>query len=828
MSTKRPVEDFVGSIEEHHAELAGALEALSSHPGEVEPLRRASAAACCIKDRAGTVGSSRLAALARLVQDALAAVHDGAVRMDPAMLDALSAGSDAIAEMAAAIGRGEGEEAVDAAAAREDLARVVPPPSEAKPAHDAVPEAPPEAPAESAPDPRMLAAFIEDAEDRSQKLSTLVAGLEPGAVNVEAIHETFRAAHDLKSASATAGFLRMAKLAHRMEDVLHRVRDGALQIDDPVRDALLEGADRIAEMVAAIGRGGGESSVDVAAAMAALSAFAPPPAEGPGDRDSARGPGEAALPRPALTEKAFGAYERAQVREAGDRGESLFRLTCDLDPDEQMRFARAYLLYAGLEDAVNVVAVNPPMDPSAVEPDARGSVPDDRAYAHVTVWFTSPGDGSEAMAAAVGAGTVKVERLETASLFAGPPADVPSTTEPAAAAGRRTAVERTTIRVDTRKLDTLWTLVAELVQAKARIGTIGERMGRGEDAEGLRAVLGEAFDSLDKISGGMQQAMVETRMIPIRVIFEKFPRLVRDLSRKLHKAVDFEAAGEDTEIDRGIVEALADPLQHLLRNAVDHGVEFPEDRVRHGKSERGRVRVSASQQGGRIVIEVSDDGRGIDVDAVRAKALAQGIPGAGAMRERELLELVFRPGFSTRADVSEVSGRGVGMDVVATSVRTDLKGEVLLDSRPGAGTHVTLLLPLTLTIMRALLVRGESHVFAVPLAGVETTTRILNTEIRGAGDRLACTWQGAETPLFTLGGLLGRTWRRAEEHAAVVVRRGASRACLVVDELLEEREIVIKPLDDLANHRRLFSGVSVREDGTLVFILDTSFVPLGS
>jgi two-component system chemotaxis sensor kinase CheA len=168
------------------------------------------------------------------------------------------------------------------------------------------------------------------------------------------------------------------------------------------------------------------------------------------------------------------------------------------------------------------------------------------------------------------------------------------------------------------------------------------------------------------------------------------------------------------------------------------------------------------------------------------------------------------------------------MDVVATSIRGQLKGEVLLASRPGSGTHVTLLLPLTLTIMRALLVRGESHVFAVPLAGVETTTRILNTEIRGAGERLACVWQDAEIPLFTLGGLLGRPSRRAEEHAAVVVRRGGSRACLVVDELLEEREIVIKPLDDLANHRRLFSGVSVREDGTLVFILDTSFVPLGS
>jgi two-component system, chemotaxis family, sensor kinase CheA len=814
MIVKPAVEDFVGEAEGWQQALVEALDLLSGDPGNADVLFGASQTALRIKEAAG-IGFDRLAGLAGRMQDVLLAARGCPTGASPRMLDALLAGADAVAEMVAAIGRGESEEAVDATVARDELNRVMPP----SPA--ATPSGPAEPPSEPMPEPRLLAAFLEDAEDRSQKLSTLVAGLEPGDMNAEAIHETFRAAHDLKSASAAAGFQRMAGLAHRMEDVLHRVRDGILSISDGVRDALLEGADRIAEMVAAIGRGDPESSVDGAAAMAALSAFAPPPPEGPADRESV--PGITSATRPALTEQGFGAFERAQVREAGDRGESLFRLTCDLDPLETMRFARAYLLYAGLEDAVNVVAVDPPMDPSAVEPDAEGAVPDDHAYAKVTVWFTSTGDGSEALAATAGAGTVTVERLEPGALLASAPA-VASTAE----AGRRPVIERTTIRVDTRKLDALWTMVAELVQAKARIGVVADRMGRGEDAEGLRSGLGEALDSLDKISGGMQQAMMETRMIPIRVIFEKFPRLMRDLSRKLHKAVDFEASGENTEIDRGIVEALSDPLQHLLRNAVDHGIEFPEDRVRHGKSERGRVRVAASQQGGRIVIEVSDDGRGIDRDAVRAKALALGITGAAGMGERDLLELVFRPGFSTKADVSEVSGRGVGMDVVATSIRSQLKGEVLLDSRPGSGTRVTLLLPLTLTIMRALLVRGESHVFAVPLAGVETTTRILNTEIRGAGERLVCVWQDAEIPLFTLGGLLGRPSRRAEEHAAVVVRRGGSRACLVVDELLEEREIVIKPLDDLANHRRLFSGVSVREDGTLVFILDTSFIPLGS
>ncbi|MCX7032015.1 MAG: chemotaxis protein CheA [Spirochaetes bacterium] len=822
MSSDQALADFLDKAEDWAQDLAASLELLGKQPERSDVVDRVFQTTHNYKNSA-ILGFVRLAGLAHRMEDVLTLVRQQAIAVNQAVLDALYAGSDLIAEMVAAIGRGEGDGTVNLSGIIEELGRWAPPeqdpagpaaPSANPPAAQAPAEAPAPAVVEAAPDPQLLGAFLEDAEDRSQKLASLLSALEPGAANREAIHETFRAAHDLKSASATAGFHLMSRLAHRMEDVFQKVRDGTLEIAEPVRDALLAGSDRIAEMVAAIGRGEAEGTVDTAAAIADLSAFAPAGPAGPGTP-------EAAPARPVMTEQSFGAFERAQVREAGDRGESLFRLTCEMDPAEEMRFARAYLLYTGLEDAVNIVAVDPPMDPAAVEPDAQGNVPDDRPYAHLTVWFTSSGDGSEALSAAAGTGTLKVERLEAADLLGSIPAGPSAAAEP----GQRSTVERTTIRVDTRKLDTLWSLVAELVQAKARVSTISDRLGRGDDAENVRTGLSEAFDSLDKISGGMQQAMMETRMIPIRVIFEKFPRLVRDLSRKLHKAIDLETIGADTEIDRGIVEALSDPLMHLLRNAVDHGVEFPEDRVRHGKSERGRVRVSANQQGGRIVIEVSDDGRGIDVEAVRRKALAQGIPGAAGMDERELCELVFRPGFSTREIVSELSGRGVGMDVVATRVRTDLKGEVLLKSRAGAGTQVTLLLPLTLTIMRTLLVRGESHVFAVPLSGVETTTRVLNTEIRGAGERLACVWQDAEIPLFTIGGLLGRPSRRAEELSAVILRRGGSRACLVVDELLEEREIVIKPLDDLANHRRLFSGVSVREDGTLVFILDTSFVP---
>jgi two-component system chemotaxis sensor kinase CheA len=381
--------------------------------------------------------------------------------------------------------------------------------------------------------------------------------------------------------------------------------------------------------------------------------------------------------------------------------------------------------------------------------------------------------------------------------------------------------------VDTRKLDDLWSLIADLVLHKSHIARLSEELVRGTDIHAVVEGLSESFDSLDKISGGMQQAMMDTRMIPISVIFNKFPRLVRDLSRKLGKSIELVIFGEDTEIDRSIVEALSDPLTHLIRNSIDHGIEFPEERVRHGKPQKGRVSVSARRQGGTLVIEIADDGRGLDSARIREKALAQGIPGAASLSESDLLDLVFLPGFSTKEVVTDLSGRGVGMDVVASRVRGDLKGDVFLKTDPGRGARITLVLPTTLTIVNALLVRGDTAFYAIPLTDVDSTTKILNTEIRWEEGRETCSWLGNDIPLYRLGTMLERPQRREEEHFAVVVHHGELRGCLVVDELMEEREIVIKPIDDLLNPGRLFSGVSVLEDGRPVFILDTSFVQSG-
>ena len=432
------------------------------------------------------------------------------------------------------------------------------------------------------------------------------------------------------------------------------------------------------------------------------------------------------------------------------------------------------------------------------------------------------GDAALSAAASVDQiSSVQIERCDYAALLAPPvpsrpavsiPSAVPAAPEspaqpvPEAAPAQSLPVERTSIRVDTRKLDDLWSFIAELVLHKSQISRLSESLGKGADVNTVREDLAESFDALDKISNGMQQAMMDTRMIPISVIFSKFPRLVRDLSRKLGKPIELSLSGEDTEIDRSVVEALSDPLTHIIRNSLDHGIEFPEERVRLGKSEKGSVNVAARRQGGNVVIELSDDGRGMDVDHIRRKAIGMGIRGAESFTEAQLLDLVFLPGFSTKEVVTDVSGRGVGMDVVATRIRGDLKGDVVLRTEPGKGTRVTLVLPLTLTIVNALLVRGDDQLYAIPLTDVDSTAKLLAVEITGD--------EGRESSL----------WRREEESFALVLHHGDRRAFLIVDELIEEREVVIKPVDDLLNSSRLFSGVSLLEDGRLVFILDTSFV----
>ena len=689
---------------------------------------------------------------------------------------------------------------------------------------------------------RLRHAFLEEAEELSQKLGDTLLALEADRTNHDLVNEVFRFTHSLKSESALMGYQALSELAHHMEDVLGLAREGALVLDKSVIDTVFAGSDLIAEMMAAISKGNRDTEFNTATVLRGLSDVVSAATGGKAGQRAGAATAEApaaAAPTSAPADSreiVLSDFQRRQLAEAKDRGEALYKITVRVDESEPMKFPRAYLVFCNLELLANVVKTEPPMD---------GEPAEDSLYAETVLVVTSAGDEQSLRGATAvdQIGSVQIEpRLydeylspgqgagATVSLSAAgalPPgmnAAISGGAAGSAGAQGAGAIERTSIRVDTRKLDDLWSLIAELVLHKSHLARLSEDLGRGADVHAVREELVDSFDSLEKISSGMQQAMMDTRMIPISVIFNKFPRLVRDLSRKLGKPVELTLSGEDTEIDRSLVESLSDPLTHIIRNSLDHGIEFPEERVRDGKNERGRVAVTARRQGGNIVIEIADDGRGMDTGRIRQKAVAMGIAGAQTFSEAQLLDLVFLPGFSTKEEVTDLSGRGVGMDVVATRIRGDLKGDVELRSDPGKGTRITLVLPLTLTIVNALLVRGDTQLFAIPLTDVDSTAKVLSTEIRGEEGREICRWLDEDIPVYSLGALFGKGRRKAEEYFAVVLRHGDRKAYLLLDELIEEREIVIKPVDDLLNVHRMFSGASVLEDGRLVFILDTSLI----
>ncbi len=664
---------------------------------------------------------------------------------------------------------------------------------------------------------KLLYAFLEESEELLEKLSQALLELEKEPANLELVHEIFRLTHSLKSESALIGFNNLSELAHRLEDVFERIRSGALTLRQELLDVILSAADLIHEMVSRITRGEGDEGVDFRSLLGELARLAgiPRADERATSPEQAREAASGAVP--AAGSFRLSSVELARVRDAQERGESFYELTFRPEGEPLMKYPRAYLVLNNLEQAANVLKTAPDLDEPA----------DDDSFAQVRILFSSELGEAELVRCfdVDQVSGVELRRLPEGfwgRAAAGPaaPAGGAEGAPPAEAFGEaetaRGRVEKTSVRVDTRKLDELWQLVGELVHCKARYSLLAGGLPSEERAE-----LERLTDSLDRITSQMQQAVMQTRMVPISVLFNKFPRLVRDLSRKLGKNVELELHGRETEIDRSLVEALSEPLTHLIRNSLDHGLETVEERLALGKPATGRVTISAQQRGGKIVVEVSDDGKGLDFERIRLRAQA-----APEATDEELTGYIFLPGFSTREDVTELSGRGVGLDVVATRVKENLKGEVLVASSPGAGLLTTIILPLTLTILHSLIVRVRQAFYAIPMQDIEETLQVepatLRRPLPEAPERLLR--GGEDVAAVRLEALLdaSRPAEAASELHGVILRQKGRNVCLLVDEVQEEQDVVVKPIADLLNPKHWFSGVSVLGDGRIAFLLDTA------
>jgi len=651
-----------------------------------------------------------------------------------------------------------------------------------------------------------LGMFLAESREHLQTLNLAVIRIEEAPDDGDTIDEIFRIAHSLKGMSGTMGFARMAALTHTMEDVFETLRGRTGALERRVIDVLLECLDALEGAVEAIERDGDEQ-LDPAALIAKLSELvgAAPPA-------AAEGPAEVA----AETPEAVAAYS-ADV--------PLVHVSVKLADDVMMPSVRAFMTLAAVADHGETIWSSPTSDEvdafsgSAVDAwvatdheaetiEAAVRAVPDVAEVTVSVQAGSAGPAAEAEEPAAEAAA---ETAETAPSAGKPEAAAdPAAQAQAAPQARKGSA---TVRVDALRLDQLMHFMGELVVHRTRV----ESLAAGSSVEGLA----EAVGDLTRSSQALQALVMQVRMIEVDAVFMRFPRLVRDLSAKMGKQVDLILTGRDTELDRTVVDALGDPLVHLVRNSLDHALETPAEREAAGKPATGVLELSARQAGGNVIITVRDDGRGIDPDRVARKAVERGLIAADEAASVDMpraIELLFAAGFSTAEQTSDISGRGVGMDAVRSTLR-GLGGNVVMTSEPGVGTTVQVRLPLTLAIMPALLVESQTVPFAIPLERVERTVNLAEQTVRSVtGQRMLVLSDGV-LPLIDLAEALG--YEPAPEAAFVVIARGAEqRMALVVERLVGQHELVTRPLPAEAGSQTCLSGGAVLSDGTISLIVD--------
>lgn len=662
--------------------------------------------------------------------------------------------------------------------------------------------------------------FLEELDEQVQTLEDGFLALEKGGCEAETLNAIFRAAHTVKGSSAAVGHQRMTALTHAMENLLDQMRKGELRPNRPLMDVLFKSLDGLRAMRAALNHGG-EADLDLNQILSELRETSTVEEK----TEEARTPALAE----ALDEHALGLIEKGMAA-----GAVPLKVQVSLAPDSIMPSVRAYQIYLAMNEMGEVVASRPTLDEIEAE-----------AVEGELVAFVLATAPRETIRSAITAVTdvvkVDITRLDVGTAARGrpsaPEADhggveaggtLPRDGGPAVAGTGAAAGEGRTIRVDVAILDNLMNLVGELVIDRTRLGQVSGQMTVVSGVEDMANEVGRISNHLARITGFLQDEVLKARMVPVERLFKKFPRMVRDLSQRCGKDVDFVMEGENTELDRALIEVLGDPLIHLLRNAVDHGIEEPGEREKAGKPRQGTVGLSAYHRDNQIVVEVSDDGRGMDPERLKEAAVRKGVltpERAAELIDREAFLLIFAPGFSTAKEVSDVSGRGVGMDVVRRNIES-VNGRVEVESQAGRGTVLRLYLPLTLATIRALMVQAAEQTFALPLSTVVETLRVEPRQIQKANRQEVVVVRDRVVPLRRLATSLGlgdegeTGLRKGKHFYAVLVNDGGVTFGLVVDSLLGEQEIVIKSLGRFIGNVRGLSGATVLGDGSLALILD--------
>jgi len=682
--------------------------------------------------------------------------------------------------------------------------------------------------------------FLDESKEHLENLNTNLLELESNPSNIETINEIFRIAHTLKGMSATMGFEKTAKLTHKMESVLDDIRSGQALINTRMVDLLFEVLDRVDNFIKSIESTGNEGNLPIDDLIEKLENVLCAEEEGKPEQAES------------VQTKENEGYIANVVKSAKAQNLAAYKIKVFLDENCMLKSARAFLVFKTIEENGEIIYSNPPTEEiedekfdlefelivvTSIKPEElKTKIINISEVKDATISEYSADEIIEQAEAAIEEEFGEIEIAEEAIEKTSIEEEIEiikrrvqqkevefeikadETQEESEQTTNRKGKVGKTVRVDINRLDNLMNLVSELIIVKTRLEDI-EIGSKNQNAN-------DAIEYLETITTNLHDAVMKVRMVPIERVFNRFPRMIRDLSKSLDKEVNLIMSGEETEVDRTVIDEIGDPLIHLLRNSLDHGIEKPDVRAKLNKSEVGTLKLLAYPDGNNVVIEVADDGSGLDIEKIKKKAIEKELVTQDkleAMDEKDIASLVLMPGFSTADKISDISGRGVGLDVVKTKIES-LGGIIEIETERNAGSKFIIRLPLTLAIIQALLIMIGNEKYAIPLNNIKEITNIEKDKIRSVEGRDIVLYRGKTLPLVDLGDVLevGERDRDKKDINVIVVKKGERDLGIIVDDLIGQQEIVIKSLGKYLKGINFVAGATILGNGSVALIIDTN------
>ncbi len=654
-----------------------------------------------------------------------------------------------------------------------------------------------------------ISIFIEESKEHLQSMNDVLLELEKEPTHTGYINEIFRVAHTIKGMAGTMGFSNMANLTHEMENVLQATRNNELKISEDVIDILFKCFDAMDESVNNIIEQGIEKEDKNEDLIDELKALL-----NQGVKSEMKNQLDNTKPE-------LDSYLINLLKKAKEENLNVYKIRFTLTDDCMLKAARAFIIFNTLEEIGEIISSIPSVE--EIEDEKF-----DKEFDVIIITDVDKEKLEEEISNISEVESTLVEELKEENFHISENKDLEHEIESKEKLENNDNSKKNnstshnnkvtkTVRVDIDRLDNLMNLVSELIIIKTRMDELS--------GQSTKATMNDAIEYLERITTSLHDAVMKVRMVPIERVFNRFPRLVRDLSKDLGKEIDLEMSGEETEVDRTVIDEIGDPLIHLIRNSIDHGIEMPEERIKAGKDKKGSVILKAYPDGNNVVIEVQDNGKGLDVSSIKNKAIQKDLINektAENLSDDDIINLLFAPGFSTAETVSDVSGRGVGLDVVKSKIES-ISGNIEVQTEINKGSRFIIRIPLTLAIIQALLVKVSEEIYAIPLSSINEITEIKSEEIRDIQGKEVVLYRGETLPIIRLKKILDLEDGLEKENLTVVVaKKGDKQAGFIIDGLIGQQEIVIKSLGKYLSKVKYLSGATILGNGNISLILDVN------